>query len=137
MKWSWKYIIIIIKFRRKIIKNKVWVKKNTKQGKKLSVDEKNMNQPTSDKTNISLPTLDKIYVIFIILFTILLNNIKDVINYCRHHCYADATQLFKQTKINEIKECIDIINYDLDNVANFSINNCLQINADKCHFIIL
>ena len=72
-----------------------------------------------------------------LLFTILLNDIKDAINYCRHHCYADDTQLFKQTKINEIKECIDKINTDLNNVANFSVNNCLQINAGKSHFIIL
>ena len=72
-----------------------------------------------------------------LLFTILLNDIKDVINYCRHHCYADDTQLFKQTKINEIKDCIDKINADLNNVANFSVNNCLQINAKKSHFIIL
>ena len=72
-----------------------------------------------------------------LLFTILLNDIKDVINYCRHHCYADDTQLFRQTKINEIKECIEKINADLNNVANFSVNNCLQINADKSHFIIL
>ena len=65
------------------------------------------------------------------LCTILLNDIKDVINYCRHHCYADDTQLFKQTKIQEIKDCIDKINADLNNVANFSVNNCLQINAKK------
>ena len=72
-----------------------------------------------------------------LLFTILLNDIKDVINYCRHHCYADDTQFFEQTKIQEIKECIDKINADLNNVANFSVNNCLQINADKSDFIIL
>ena len=72
-----------------------------------------------------------------LLFTIFFNDIKVVIDYCPHHCYAEDTQLFKQTKIQEIKECIDNINADLDNVANFSINNCLQINADKSHFIIL
>merc|ERR1712121_390556 len=44
-----------------------------------------------------------------LLFTILLNDIKDVIDYCCHHCYADDTPMFKQTKVQEIKECIDKI----------------------------
>ena len=72
-----------------------------------------------------------------LLFTILRNDIKDAITYCRHDCYADDTQLFRQTKIQKLKECIDKINDNLNNVANFSVNNCLQINGDKSHFIIL
>ena len=72
-----------------------------------------------------------------LLFTVLLNDIKSVIKNCRHHCYADDTQIFKKTNIQNIAECVTLINKDLDNIATFSINNCLQINADKSHFIIL
>ena len=32
-----------------------------------------------------------------LLLTILLNDIKYVMNYCSHHCYADDAQLFKGT----------------------------------------
>ena len=72
-----------------------------------------------------------------LLFTILLNDIKNAINHCHHHCYADDTQIFQKTSLQNLKECVEGINSDLNNIADFSVNNCLQINADKSHFIVL
>merc|ERR1712121_371448 len=47
------------------------------------------------------------------------------------------TQIFKKTNLQNLKECVEGINSDLNNIADFSVNNCLQINADKSHFIVL
>ena len=72
-----------------------------------------------------------------LLFTILLTDIRDVIVNCKHHCYADDTQVYTKCKITEVESCIEKINSDLKNIAQFSENNCLDLNAGKSKFIIL
>ena len=72
-----------------------------------------------------------------LLFTILLTDIKDVIVNCKHHCYADDTQVYTKCKITEIESCIEKINSDLKSIAQFSEKNCLDLNAGKSKFIIL
>ena len=71
-----------------------------------------------------------------LLFTILLTDIKDIIVNCKHHCYADDTQVFTKCKIPDIENCIEKLNQDLENVAKFSEQNCLDLNAGKSKFII-
>ena len=72
-----------------------------------------------------------------LLFTILLTDIKDVIVHSKHHCYADDTQIFNKCKIENIENCIMEVNNDLENVAKFSENNCLDLNAGKSKYIII
>ena len=71
-----------------------------------------------------------------LLFTILLTDIKDVIVECKHHCYADDTQVFTKCKVSEIENCIEKVNIDLENIAKFSKENCLDLNAGKSKYII-
>ena len=72
-----------------------------------------------------------------LLFTILLTDIDSVINNSKHHCYADDTQVFAKCKVDNVENCINEINQDLKNIAEFSEKNCLDLNAGKSKYIIL
>ena len=71
-----------------------------------------------------------------LLFTILLTDIRDVIINCKHNCYADDTQVYTKCKISDVDDCIEKVNHDLQNIAKFSKENCLELNARKSKFII-
>ena len=45
-----------------------------------------------------------------LLFTILLTGIRVVIINCKHHCYADDTQVYTKCKISYIDDCIEKVN---------------------------
>ena len=72
-----------------------------------------------------------------LLFTVLVSDIKDAIKRGRYHLYADDTQLYYTCKVEEVNETIDKINSDLENISNFSVKNCLKLNAGKSKFIII
>ena len=71
-----------------------------------------------------------------LLFTILLTDIKDVIVYSKHHCYADDTQVYTSCKLSDVETSLHQINCDLENIAKFSENNSLDLNAGKSKYII-
>ena len=72
-----------------------------------------------------------------LLFTILISDIKDAIKNCKYHIHADDTQIYFRCKVDQISESIKKINSDLDNIADFSLRNCLQLNNDKSNYIII
>ena len=72
-----------------------------------------------------------------LLFTILLTDIQNVIVHSKHHCYADDTQVFTKCKVEEIENTIENLNNDLNNIAKFSKDNCLDLNAGKSKYIII
>ena len=51
--------------------------------------------------------------------------------------YADDTQIYYHCKWSQVANVIPKINQDLDQIVNFSTNNCLKLNADKSYFIII
>ena len=72
-----------------------------------------------------------------LLFTILISDIKSVIKNGKYHLYADDTQLYYRCKVSQIPETINKINSDLDNISDFSEQNCLKLNNDKSNYIII
>ena len=71
-----------------------------------------------------------------LLFTILVNDISNVIRNCQYHLYADDTQLYLKTKVEDALDSILKINDDLERIAKFSLNNSLKINEDKSKVIV-
>ena len=72
-----------------------------------------------------------------LLFTVLVSDVKKVIEHGKYHLYADDTQLYYNGKVNDVVNLIDKINHDLAMVEQFSKNNCLKLNTTKSNFIII
>ena len=71
-----------------------------------------------------------------LLFSIMVHDIKEVITESKYHMYADDTQVYKQTSVNELNQNISCVNADLNRISDFSKNNCLKINEKKSQLII-
>lgn len=72
-----------------------------------------------------------------LLFSIMVYDIKQVMEECDYHMYADDTQAYKRTLLNMINYTIRRINADLQRLSEFSDKNCLKINEDKSNYIII
>ena len=72
-----------------------------------------------------------------LLFSILVSDIRDVFEECKYHMYADDTQAYKRSTLDNVNSTIQKINSDLKRVSKYSDNNCLKINADKSNYIII
>jgi hypothetical protein len=70
-----------------------------------------------------------------LLFTILLNDMKDFLVNCKFHLYADDSQIYITGKIADILEIIAKLNTDLLNISTFSVANNLSLNVGKCKYI--
>ena len=51
--------------------------------------------------------------------------------------YADDTQIYYHCKLHQFHDTISKTNQDLNNIANYSGRNCLNINAGKSKYIII
>ena len=69
-----------------------------------------------------------------LFFTILVSDIYKDIKFCKYHLYADDTQLYISGKVSDIVNLIKRLNMDLERIGNFSKNNFLRLNFDKCLF---
>ena len=72
-----------------------------------------------------------------LLFSILVSDIREVFEECKYHMYADDTQAYKRSTLDNVNSTIQKINSDLERVSKYSDNNCLKINADKSNYIII
>ena len=72
-----------------------------------------------------------------LLFTVLVADLNKVIKECKYHMYADDTQIYCSGSPNNIDDLARKINSDLDNIANYSKNNFLKLNASKSTYIII
>ena len=72
-----------------------------------------------------------------LLFTIMVLDIRQHINFASHHSYADDLQLYKSFKPASVNDAIISMNRDLENVSEYCHNSALKINEDKCFYMIV
>ena len=72
-----------------------------------------------------------------LLFSLVVNDISTCIKYGNYHMYADDTQIYYHFKLHQFQDTISKTNQDLNNIANYSERNCLNINAGKSKYIII
>ena len=72
-----------------------------------------------------------------LLFSLVVNDISTCIKYGNYHMYADDTQIYYHFKLHQFHDTIFKTNQDLNNIANYSERNCLNINAGKSKYIII
>ena len=72
-----------------------------------------------------------------LFFTVLVSDINKIISNGNYHMYADDTQLYYHSKVNNVENVINNIKDDLEAVEQFSDRNCLKLNAAKSNYIII
>ena len=72
-----------------------------------------------------------------LLFTILVSDFKNSLNYTTFHQYADDVQVKKNSKVNNVHNTIKDINSELKNISNYSVSNGLRLNYSKSKYMIL
>lgn len=73
------------------------------------------------------------------LYTIYTYDLLQKIKYSRAHMYADDTQIYVHTNPDpsSIGRAIEILNKDLSTICDWSQQNGLALNAQKCSYIVL
>lgn len=66
-----------------------------------------------------------------LLFTLFINDLPSVLQYCSIHMFADDVQIYLHSCSISPSEMAQLINTDLSNIFNWSCNNMLPINASK------
>ena len=66
-----------------------------------------------------------------------INDLRDALDNCSVHMYADDVQLYRSTRIENIRICIDLINDDLRKIDNWANANGLCINPSKSKCLLL
>lgn len=69
-----------------------------------------------------------------LLFCIYINDLPDVLRYCKVHMYADDVQLYTSANVTDLNMCIRVINEDLNSINIWASNNglCLNPSKSKC-----
>jgi tRNA A37 threonylcarbamoyladenosine dehydratase len=58
-----------------------------------------------------------------LLFSLFINDIASRITYCRYHLYVDDVQLYLSGDIDSILDCINRINFKLESLHKWTIEN--------------
>ena len=72
-----------------------------------------------------------------LLFSLVVHDISTCIKYGNYHMYADDTQIYYHFKLHQFANTISKANDDLNNIADYSERNCLNINAGKSKYIVI
>lgn len=66
-----------------------------------------------------------------ILFSIFLFDLETIFTKCQIHMYADDIQIYTGSKVSNINDGINILNYELNKFSNWCCKNGLRINPNK------
>lgn len=72
-----------------------------------------------------------------LLYILYASDITNSIKNCKFHLYADDLQVYISFKPSETARGVDLLNEDLERIAQWSDKNNLTINPDKSKFLIL
>ena len=72
-----------------------------------------------------------------LLFTVFVSDISESVTAGSYHTYADDVQHLLTFKTEDATEAFNSANTVLDNIANYSKNNCLKLNTDKTKYIVI
>ena len=66
-----------------------------------------------------------------LLFSIYINNVFNVLKYCRYHLYAEDLQIYIHSPPDSLNDCVAKLNIDLLAVFNWSSSFGLNLNPIK------
>ena len=72
-----------------------------------------------------------------LLFTILVSDIRQYIQFGSYHSYADDLQLYLPIKPANVNKNIELINQDLNRIGEYCKRSALRINEGKCYYMFL
>ena len=72
-----------------------------------------------------------------LLFSILVSDIRQHINFGSYHSYADDLQYYMPSKPEDLDDNIALINEDLNRMAIYCKNSGLRVNEGKTYFLML
>jgi len=74
-----------------------------------------------------------------ILFSFYINDITNVIKYSLPHQFADDLQIYKESQLDDfsLSNAVSGINADVSSILNWSIENRLDLNAEKSQAIVI
>lgn len=70
-------------------------------------------------------------------FTIVINEIVDVINYCKMHLYADDLMIYADCDFENLNETITMVNEDVANINKWVLNHGMNLNPIKTQAILI
>ena len=72
-----------------------------------------------------------------LLFSVFINDLPDCVSNCCPHLFADDVQTAKTFSPDHATVALSELNEDLDRISNWSSDNGLSLNVDKCQHIII
>jgi hypothetical protein len=72
-----------------------------------------------------------------LLFIILTSDMRKCFWHGAYHEYADDTQKYDSSSVENINLCINNANEDLQRISDYCKNNFLKLNEDKCKYIFI
>ena len=72
-----------------------------------------------------------------LLFSLFINDVTEVLSFCKYHMYADDIQIYHSRRGENISGLCEEINRDLSSILNWSKNNALHLNASKTKAMLI
>lgn len=70
-------------------------------------------------------------------FSIVINEIVDVIESCQMHLYADDLMIYKDCDLNNLNNTITEVNKDIDRIHGWVVSHGMKLNASKTRAILI